>query len=209
MTVLAKRPHESHWAWRSRLMALAQQERDRNLPLITPELESRGWFADEFVMHVETGTKAQTKRRRQQSSLAALRDNNQLTNDQLCAAVQIAAVVESIRRNVSVRSSSIEARVDCAGSAHNALIEQVRQVQLERTFRLWHTRLWHLARPMLAEMIVSDQQLKETARRHRFGWPRALRLLQESLDRWNEIMQRVTKEIDDRDVQAAHRRLAA
>lgn len=209
MNALGKRPQESHWQWRSRLIALAQQERDRDVPLITPELERRGWYADEFVMHVESGTKAQTKRRRLQSSLATLRDNNQLTNDQLCAAQQIAAVVESIRRNVSVRSSSIEARVDCAGSAHDALIEHVRQVQLERTFRLWHTRLWHLARPMLAEMIVADHQLKETARRHGFGWPRALRLLGEALDRWNDIMQRVTKEIDDRDVQAAHRRLAA
>src|SRR5690606_9480252 len=132
----------------------------------------------------------------------------QLTNDQLCAAQQIATVVEMIRRNVSVRCSSIEARVDCAGSAHDALHEDIRQVRLERAFRMWHSRRWAKARPLRADLIANDGRLKDTPRQHRFGWPRALRLLTEALDRWNEIVQRVSHDIDERDLEAAHRRIA-
>lgn len=208
MSTLRKRRDETEWQFRSRLARVRQEARDRAEPIVPKEAERHAHYATDFVVHVETGTKAQTKRRRHQSALEALHHNGQLTNDQLCAAQQIATVVEMIRRNVSVRCSSIEARVDCAGSAHDALHEHIRQVRLERAFRMWHSRLWAKARPMLADMIVNDERLKETARQHRFGWPRALRLLTEALDRWNETVQRVSQDIDERDLEAAHRRIA-
>ncbi len=64
----AKRPQESHWQWRSRLIREAQQERDRTEPLITSETARHGGYVDETVMHVETGTRVETKRRKSISS---------------------------------------------------------------------------------------------------------------------------------------------
>lgn len=206
MNASGKRRDETFWQWQSRLQAVRQMERDRDVPLITPELERRGWYATETVMHVETGTRVETKRRRRQSAIEALRDRGQLTNDHVCAAQQIASVAESIRRHVSVRCSSVEARVDCGGSAHSALMERLRQVRLERTFGLWRSRI-RVPRAMLIEMIVKDNALKETARSYRVGWPRAMRMLEDALDQWNDIMQVVAREIDERDLEAAHNRL--
>jgi hypothetical protein len=204
----AKRPHETHWQWHSRIALLRQQERDRDQPLVTPEAMRQAQYDDEFVMHVETGTKVQTKRRRQKSSLEALRDRGQLTQDQLNAAQQIARVAESIRRHVSVRCASLEARVDCSGSSHNMLIEHINQVRLERAFSAWRIGI-RVPRQLVVDMIVADCSLKATARQHNVGWPRAFRMLESALDLWIKLSFEAGRNIDQQDVDAAHRRLAA
>jgi hypothetical protein len=205
--IFARLPGESSLAWTLRRQRMKADARNREDPLIPPEAEQHASYEELFVLHIETGTRAKAARRRHQSSLAVLRDNNQLTNDQHLAALQIAAAVEAIRRQVCVRSSSVEARVDCSGSAHNALHEQLRQVHLERALALWWRRLWSKTRGMTLEMIIADNGLKNIARQHQYGWPRALRLLQDALDRWNDIMQKVVRDIDERDLEAAHMRL--
>lgn len=207
MNPLAKRPQESHWQWRSRLISIAQMERDRSEPLVTREAMRHAEYGDDIVMHVETGTRASTMRRRLSSSLEALAERNQLTLEQLCAARQIAQASEAVRRPLGVRISNVEAKVDCSGSATTALVEHIRAVQLERAHRLWLTRV-RVPRAMIVEMIVNDRALKETARSYRVGWPRALRMLQDALDRWIDIMQLVMRQIDERDLEAAHLRLA-
>lgn len=208
MTVLAKRPHETHWQWRSRLMALAQQERDRTIPLITPELESRGWYTTETVMHVETGTRVETKRRRGLSSLVRMHQTGRLDNEQYAAAISIARVAERIERSVSVRCASLEARVDCSSGSRDVLFERLSQVRDEAAYTRWRRQI-PLPRRMILDMILVDRPMSTTARMHGVQWEHAREMLIDALDLWCQLRARVAKEIDRDDISRAHARLAA
>lgn len=197
-----RRPQESHWAYRSRMIREKQEERDRDNPIVSP-FAARHYVAED-VMHVELGTRAPTYRRRSASSLAALHDAGKLTNYQIEAAGNITAASRLIRGEVAVRGSSVEARVDCSGSVTQALVEHIRQAHLARAYRRWWASGTRVPRAMLLEMIVQDAALKQIARRYRVGWPRALRMLGQSLDTFNEMYERVTQEIDQRDLEAVH-----
>lgn len=204
----ARRPGESIWGWRSRVVGQKQAARDRAEPLITPETARQAEYTDDTVMHVETGTRVQTKRRRQKSALLALADRGRITQDQLIAAQQIARVAESIRRHVSLRCASLEARVDCSGSSTNLHTETLRQVRMERAYAEWRLRI-PLPRAMIVEMIVQDAGLKAIARQHGRTMTTAMRKLLEALDDWNAIMSRVCKDVDERDLSRAITRIAA
>lgn len=206
MNTFSRIPGETHLEHTLRRQRIRADARDRSQPLITPELERQGLFADEFVMHVETGTKAHTKRRRHKSSLEGLRDRGQITQDQLSAAEAIQRTAESIRRSVGVRCASLEARVDCSGSSRDPLVEHLGQVRRERTFSRWRVSI-RVPRQLVVDMIVSDRSLKETARLHSVGWPRALRMLKDALDLWNDLAARAHRDIDQRDIEVAHARL--
>lgn len=203
----ARLPGETSLAWQLRRARMKADARNRDDPLITPEQASRGWFVDETVMHVETGTRVETKRRRSQSAIAVLRDSGRLTNHQFEAAENIAAASRAIRGEVRVRGSSVMARVDCSGSATQHLLEHIRQAHLARAYRRWWSSGTRVPRAMVLEMIVEDAGLKQIARRHRVGWPRAFRMLSDALDSFNDILERVMQEIDERDLQAAHMRI--
>lgn len=57
----AKRPSETHFEWRSRITRMNQDERDRSEPIVPSEAEQHGTYRNEFVTHLETNTKAQTR----------------------------------------------------------------------------------------------------------------------------------------------------
>jgi hypothetical protein len=175
--------------------------------IMTPEGERKGDYADVFVMHVETMTVANAKRNRQASSLARMLNDSQLTEDQYGAALRIADVAESIGRAVSVRSASLEARVDNSGSARDIIVEHLMQVRIQVVYTRWRN-LIPIPRRMILDMIVTDRALKATARAYRFGWPKAKRMLINSLDLWLELEERVARDVDDRDVEAIYNRLA-
>lgn len=160
------------------------------------------------IIHVETFTRATVHRIRQQSSLRKLLDDGQLTEDQFYAAGAIAHVAEMIERNVAVRCASLEARVDCSGSARNILLERLGQVRAEAVYTKWRTSI-AMPRRMVVDMVLEDRSLFTTARVHGVGWPRAKRLLRDALDHWNDLWERALKEIDQDDLDWAHARACA
>lgn len=58
----AKRATETHLQWRSRVAAMEQAVRDRSEPVVPREAQRHGEYGDQFVYHLESGTKVQTKR---------------------------------------------------------------------------------------------------------------------------------------------------
>lgn len=202
-----KRPHETDLDWRQRIAKLDQDERDRSEPIVTAETERQGDYRDEFVMHLETQTLARTKRNRHTSPFLALYERGSIDKDQYGAALEIASVAERISSAVSIRGANFAARVDQSGSAHDALVEHLTTVRLEVAYSLWRGRL-PMPRRMFIDMIVGHVPLKRTALRYRMGWPRAKALLIDALDRWIEVREKVAKQIDQEDVDAARKRLS-
>lgn len=213
MTALGKRRDETFWQWQSRIQAVRQMERDREVPLITPELERRGWYATETVMHVETGTRVETKRRRGLSSLVRMHQTGRLDNAQYEAALRIARVAERIESSVGVRCSNAEARVDCSSAGRNVLFERLSQVRDEAAYARWR-RLIPLPRRMILDMILVDRPLSTTARIHGKRWETrngikgACDLFIAALDLWIMLRERVGREIDERELLAIHARIA-
>lgn len=202
-----RRPDESHWAYRSRMIREKQEQRDKARPLVSPFTARHGNYVDDNVMHVETGTIAPTKRNKGLSSLVRMHQTGKLTNEQYEAAIRIARVAERIERSVAVRCASLEARVDNSGGSRNVLIEALSQVRDEMAYTRWR-RLLPLPRRMILDMLLVDRALSTTARIYGMDWPRGRRLLVNALDLWIDLRGRVQKEVDDRDVFQAHARLA-
>lgn len=209
-----KRPHETHWAWRSRLIAQAQQERDKAEPLITKQTERHGDYDDEFVMHVETGTQVRTKRNRGISSLVRMHNSGHLDNAQYEAALRIARIAENIERAVSVRCASLEARIDCSCAGRDALVEHLARVRDEIAYSRWRIRI-PLPRRMILDMILVDRPLATTARMYGMRWETrggrkgARDLFIGALDLWCDLRERVGKDVDESDLGRAHARIAA
>lgn len=154
------------------------------------------------IIHAETFTRTTVYRVRQQSSLRKMLDDGQLTEDQFWAAQEIAHVAEHLQRGVGVRSASLEARVDCSGSSRDMLIEKLGYVRAEATYSRWRTSI-AIPRRMIVDMVLADRALFATARTYHVGWPRAKRLLQNALDRWNELREQSIRSIGQNDLDKA------
>ena len=102
----------------------------------------------------------------------------------------------------------MEARVDCSGSARDALNESLYRVRAEGAYTEWRANL-PLPRRMVIDMVTQDAGLKAIAAQHGMGWSRARDVLTEALDRWPTILAKYVKVIDQEDVDAQHARLRA
>lgn len=203
-----KRGWETHLQWQARLARLEAMERDRNEPLVPVEAERHAVYTDQVVMHVETNTRAQTKRNMTTSPFDDLYRRGTIDKDQYQASLEIAMVAEILQRPVSVRCASLEARVDNLGSARNLLIERLAHVQLEMVYSRWRQRL-PVPRQLYLDMLLTPGSLFAKARSYRMGWPKARKRLIRALDNWNEIYDRIVREVDEEDVVAAHKRISA
>lgn len=105
---------------------------------------------------------------RQTSSLRKLLDNNQITEDQSYAAQDIARVAGMIQRNASVRCASLEARIDCASSGSDMLVERLCAVRREMIYTKWCTSI-AMPRRMIVDMVLEDRSLFATARTYGVG----------------------------------------
>ncbi|MGJ0236971.1 hypothetical protein ACQEPB_00420 [Novosphingobium fluoreni] len=170
------------------------------------QVQHAEYHCDE-VIHAESFTRAIVHRIRQVSSLGKLHENGQLSDAQYHAALEIAHVAEMIERQVSVRCASLEARVDCSGSARSVLIERLGAVRLEATYSKWRTSI-ALPRRMIVDMVLEDRSLFATARVYNVGWPRARRMLRDALDLWTELLERARKDIEQEDLDQMHAGLA-
>lgn len=201
-----KLPGETHREWRDRLDAAALVRRYPGEPLLPAEAEAHGVYEDRVVTHVETNTRAQTKRNRQQSALATMHERGAISPGQFEAAGQIARIAESIERAVSLRGSRLEPRVDFGGSARDLLTERLSHVRLEMTYNRWRERL-PMPRRMVIDMVIGDRDLVGTARVHNVPWREARRRLIASLDLWLELRDAVWREVDGDGVARVYRRL--
>lgn len=201
-------PHESIAQWRTRLAIDRQMERAPGEPLIPAEAEAHGDYSDEFIVHVETNTKAWAKRNRTTSPIAVMHARGQLTAQQFAAAEQIAFTAEAIERAVSVKCASMEARVDHSGSGRDVLVERLAAVRREQTYTRWRLTL-PMPKRLVLDMLLTPRSLVATARVHNVPWRRARMLLFNALDRWCDIEERVWRDIGADEMNAALARLEA
>ena len=197
---------ETYREWQDRQTTAELIRRRPGEPLIAPETAAHGDYADALVTHIETNTRAQTKRNRQQSALATMHERGAISPAQYEAARQIARIAESIERAVSMRGARLEPRVDFGGSGRDMLVERLSQVRLEMTYARWRERL-PMPRRMVIDMVIGDRDLVATARVHNVPWREARRRLIAGLDMWLELRDQVWREIDADDTARAQRRL--
>ncbi|WP_260928201.1 hypothetical protein [Novosphingobium sp. 9] len=172
----------------------------------TPEQRQHAPYHRDEILHVETFTRAIVHRVRHVSSFRAMRDKEQISDDQYQAALEIAFVAEMIERNVSVRGASLEARVDHSGSARNALVERLGLIRAEKAYTDWRQTL-PMPKRMVIDMVIEDVSLVSIARRYRVGWIKARKCLLAALDRWENIRAKTWKDVDERDVLWRYARL--
>jgi len=199
-------PHESMGQWRARLAIGRQMARTAGEPLIPIEAERHGQYAEDYITHVETNTKAWTKRNRTSSALAIMHERGAITPAQFFAAAQIAMTAEAIERAVSVKGASLEARVDQSGSARDHSIERLGMVRREQTYTRWRLTL-PTPKRLVIDMVLSPHSLVATARVYRVPWRKARIMLVDALDRWIDIERRVADQLDQDDLDRANLRL--
>lgn len=201
-----KRRDENDLQWRVRIAQLDMAERDRSGPIITPQTERHGDYEDEFVTHVETNTLARTKRNRFSNPLIDLRDRGVITDEQFTAGEEIQGAHQLITQEVGVRGSQFKAQVDCSGSNKGVLVERLATVRAQVAYAKWRARL-PTPKALVIDMLTMPQAMFATARSYKVGWPRARRLLIESLDRWIDVREWAWSNIDEEDIEASHRRI--
>ncbi|MDE2302978.1 MAG: hypothetical protein KGK11_10510 [Sphingomonadales bacterium] len=179
-------PGESHADWRQRLALAAHHRRTPGEALLTPEMEASGDFAQATVTHVETGTRAATRRRRNVSALAAMHERGAITPAQFEASRQIADTAERLARAVSIGTMRWEPRIDCAGSGRDFVAERLAHMRLEATYARWRERL-PMPRRLVIDMVLADRDLVATARTHAVPWREARRRLIAALYLWQEV----------------------
>ncbi len=145
---------------------------------------------------------------RNQGALARLYQSGAIDAEQLAAAVDIATVAERISADVTVRTASLEARVDVTRMGDGSFYERLGQVRREAAYTRWRGLLPQ--RGPVLEMLTGDQVgFTIVARRYRMHNRRAKQLLIDALDLWAGVLGTVCKEIDDQALDAAHARIAA
>lgn len=200
----AKRADENYLQYRSRIARM--EDTKRRPELVTPEARKHG--LTESLVRDDEGRTWQSYRRKTRSALAYMRERGNLTDDQFDSAQRIAEIAEMLQRSVAVGCASLEARVDCSGSARDALNESLYRVRAEGAYTEWRSKL-PLPRRMVIDMVTQDDGLKRIAREHNMGWPRAQQVLKDALDRWPDIFARYVKVIDQDDIDRQHQRLRA
>lgn len=161
--------------------------------------------------HKNDGTPETHERaaRRNQGALVRLYQSGAIDAEQLAAAVEIAQVVERIGADVSVKTASLETRVDVTRMGDGSFYERLGQVRREIAYTRWRSEV---AGPIAAvlDMIAGEPVgFTVVAARYRMHHRRARRLLIDSLDLWPRILGGVCKEVDETDLLRAHARLAA
>lgn len=115
----AKQRGETEAQWRSRIVRMKQEARNRDEPLVTPEAERHGMYESGFVTNVDDGTKAYTSINRGGSPVARWIAADRLTQTQqavitLCLHLwRLAGIQQRVTANYGERisgSGNIEVR---------------------------------------------------------------------------------------------------
>lgn len=146
--------------------------------------------------------------RRRQSPLQRMERLGKISADERAAAEEIAGVVERIGRAGSIRSVSLETRVDYANSARDHLVESLKRVRLEVAYRAWRQAIPG-PRAMVLDMILTNQSFVRLARKHGMQWRTARKRLITALRMWPEMTAAARRDVDREDVEALYTRLGA
>ena len=202
----AKRADENHLQWRARIARIEETRRRQGEDTVTPEARRHGLSAS--LVRDDEGRTWQSYRRKGRSALAYMRERGNLSDDQFHSAQRIAEIAEMLERTVAVTCASLEARVDCSGSARNAINESLYRVRAEGAYTEWRSRL-PLPRRMVIDRGTQGAGITAIASQHNMGWPKAQSSLKAALDRWPEIVARYVKAIDQDDRDQQHAKLRA
>ena len=150
---------------------------------------------------------SQTYRRRSTASLGRRERRGVLTADQLASAQELALLFERIGADVALSNSAIAARVDCATGSSSYGGESLHRVCLEQAYSAWRKQL-PLPRGLVLDMIREDHQLARIASRHHRSWSKAIEMLKDALDQWQQLRRETAKSISQSDVDRAQERIA-
>jgi hypothetical protein len=129
--------------------------------------------------------------RQRPGSIARLFDAGTIDKDQLAAAQDIADAYRALTADVSVRTASLETRVD--GGAHGrAEEERLGRVHCDLAYTWWRDRIGGAIQAVLL-VVVHDVGLTIVARDGGISMPRARRMLQDALDLWPRARQRTAR----------------
>lgn len=194
--VTMRRPNESPAMYRARIQSLElAAERARMLDRWdhkkkgTPETHEHAWKS-------------------QDGPLSRLCQDGYIDADQLQWACEIAAIAESIQRDVSVKCSSYEMKVDQTGSPNSVLAEGVMRVRREMAYSWWRDRIPHPRRAILDMLIGEMKSYSQIAAQWRMGKRRARKLLISAIDLWPVAMDYAETQVDREDLDRQHARLA-
>lgn len=146
-------------------------------------------------------------RRKRQGALARLYASGAISIDQLGAALEIAAVVERIGCDVTVRTVSLETRVDQSMRGDASFFEALGQVRREVAYGNWRRTLPEICQgiPVAAvlELIVEDVGVTIVAQQYRMHVRRARKMLSDALDAWPGHLWSAVREVDEATLLAA------
>lgn len=146
-------------------------------------------------------------RRKRQGALARLYASGAIGIDQLGAALEIAAVVERIGCDVTVRTVSLETRVDQSMRGDAGFFEALGQVRREVAYGRWRDALPQICAgapvAMVLDIIVEDTGITVAARRYRMHVRRARKVLIDALDLWRPHMIAAVRDVDEATLLAA------
>jgi hypothetical protein len=143
---------------------------------------------------------------RRQSPLARMARMGKISADELAAAHEIAAMVESIERAVNIGCASLEARVDYAGSAKDALIESLGRIRAEVAYRTWRKAIPQPKR-MIIDMVLTNTPYTALAVQHGVTWRTARKRLITALRLWPSCKLEARHEVGKDEVLEAYQRL--
>jgi hypothetical protein len=137
-----------------------------------------------------------------QGALARLYESGAIDIEQLSASQEIAAVHRRIGAEVTVRTVSLETRVDASRTADGTFFERLGAVRAEVAYTRWRAALPGPAAPIL-DMIAGDLGYSRAARIYCMDQRRAKRLLIQSLDLWQAMARAARDEVDEATLAAA------
>lgn len=145
--------------------------------------------------------------RTHQGALARLYRAGDIDVHQLAAGSEIAGVVEQIGAEVTVRTASLETRIDTSRRGDGTFHESLGRVRREMAYGRWRERLGAQAAPILA-IIVEDIGISVAARRHGMRNATLQRRLVAALDLWPVTLSWYFRLVDEDVLAQAHARLA-
>lgn len=142
-----------------------------------------------------------------QAPLSRLLEAGHIDREQHEWACEIAAVAESIERDVAIKGASWEMRVDCSGSGRLNLAEGVMRVRREMAYSWWRERIPHPRRAVLDMLIGEPLPFSAVARRYRMGHRRTKRLLIDAINLWPDAMDHA--DVDREEIDRKHAEIEA
>jgi len=190
---------ENHDAWARRNPQAAAEQ---------AALQAQALAIEEAYGHKAGGT-AQTfahHEGRAGGALARLYRSQAIDAEQLAAATDIAQIAERIASAVTVRTASLEARVDATRMGGEAFFERLNAVRREVAYTSWRAEVAKLGPVgVVLDCVIGDTiGVTIVARKHGMHVRRVKRMLIAALDLWPVHLAQAFRRVDELHVAIAH-----